>query len=340
MVRAPSSAEPHADSPRESPRAPALRLRAGHADTLAEQVLFACRFGPTSGHDDDPRLLHVPLAALQPTEDELWCVPGPVRHGREGAIAWADDGTLLFGQLELDEGDAGIAATTQAGYAALLAFCAARGAPHLLRTWNYFDAITEGAGDDERYRQFCIGRADALAGTPQIANATLPAATAIGRVDGVRRFTLAWIAARVPGRPLENPRQTSAWCYPIDYGREPPRFARAMRAPAGLDLPLLVSGTAAIVGHASQHRHAPVAQLDETLANLRALLARARADDPRLPATPGEHSRLRVYVGDPADLPALQAAWATHGLPTPAWLHGTVCRRELAVEIELAHAGD
>jgi chorismate lyase/3-hydroxybenzoate synthase len=335
MSSAPHPADPQA----AATRAPALRVSAGTSDRLADNLLFACRFGTPRRADDDPRQLHVPLSPLRPATDEHWCVPGPVRHGRDGAIGWADDGVLLFGQLELDEGAAGIAAATRAGYDALLAFCAARGAPHLLRIWNYLDAITEGDGDDERYRQFCLGRAEALAGSTHARSDALPAATAIGRVDSVRRLTLAWIAARAPGRPLENPRQTSAWCYPADYGREPPRFVRAMRAPAGLDLPLLVSGTAAIVGHASQHRHAPVAQLEETLANLQALLARAHADDAHLPARFTADSRLRVYLRDPADLPALAAAWQAHGLPEPTWLHGAVCRRELAVEIELAHPG-
>ena len=44
--------------------------------------------------------------------------------------------------------------------------------------WNYLDAINEGDGDAERYRQFCVGRARGL-GRPN--GKRLPAATAIGR---------------------------------------------------------------------------------------------------------------------------------------------------------------
>ena len=124
-----------------------------------------------------------------------------------------------------------------------------------------------------------------------------------------RRLQVYWLAARVPGTPLENPRQISAYRYPRQYGPQPPSFARAMLPPAGGAMPLLLSGTAAIVGHESQHRDDVVAQLDETLANFDSLLGRgARASGRRCRRSSAPASRLKVYVRDRDEMAAVAAA--------------------------------
>ena len=104
-------------------------------------------------------------------------------------------------------------------------------------------------------------------------------------------------------------------------------------------MPLLVSGTAAIVGHASLHGGSLDAQFEEVLANLGSLAARARALRPGVPDRPGNGTRLKVYVRD-ADALAHVDALLRQRLPgVPAMLlHGHVCRRELAVEIDGVHA--
>ena len=63
--------------------------------------------------------------------------------------------------------------------------------------------------------------------------------------------------------PLENPRQLAAWRYPRQYGPRPPTFARAMLAPDAVRLPLMLSGTGAVVGHASLQDDDLQAQLGE-----------------------------------------------------------------------------
>ena len=139
--------------------------------------------------------------------------------------------------------------------------------------------------------------------------------------------------------PLENPRQTQAWRYPRQYGPQAPGFARAM-LPADAAMPLLLSGTAAIVGHASQHGDSLGSQLDEVLANLDSLLAAARTRRPALAAHFGAESRLKVYVRDAEAVPQVAALLASR-LPAEVpriVLHGEVCRRELAVEIDGSHA--
>lgn len=312
---------------------PARVLADGH-------VLAVFGFGPDAPAHDDPRYLRVPLAPHGPHRFEVWRARGPVETGRDGGVAWACDGELQFGAIEIDEpildDDTDIRAAAREAYARLAGFLPRCGHPHLLRTWNYFDAITAGEGDDERYRRFCVGRVEGLGGVQADA---MPAATAIGSTDGVRRLQVYWLSSRVPGTPVGNPRQVDPWRYPRQYGPQSPSFARAMLPPAGSEMPLLLSGTAAIVGHDSRHADAPLAQLDELLANFDSLLAQARASRPALPAHFGAGSRLKVYVRDAADLPAVAAALdARLGDAVPRIvLHAAVCRRELAVEIDGVH---
>jgi len=325
---------------------PRLQVAYAPADSLPRhladpQVLAVFGFGDATPSIDDPRWLRVPLQPLLETEPriEVWRTDGPVSRGRDGAVAWASDGRLLFGALEIEEGQAGLEAASAQAYALLAAFMAGTGrhAPHLLRMWNYMDAITLGAGDEERYRRFCVGRVAGMRGFADTAR--LPAATAIGCDDGRRRLQVYWLASRDAGTPLENPRQVSAWRYPRQYGPQSPSFARAMLPPAGAAMPLLLSGTAAVVGHASQHSDSVAAQLDETLANLESLVGAARGTWPSLPAAFGAGSPLKVYVRHPEDAPAIAAQLDARLDPSVPrlLLHAWVCRRELLVEIDGAH---
>ncbi len=301
------------------------------ADTLA---VFG--FGNDAPASLDPRYLRVPLQPDGRAPLEVWRGSGVVQHGAEGELRWADDGALRFGALELDEAEGGIEAASAAAYARLTHWLREHPDLHLLRVWNYLDAITDGDGDDERYRRFCVGRARSLGAFEP---ARLPAATAIGRVDGVRRLQLYWLAARQAGTPLENPRQLSAYRYPRQYGPQPPSFARAM-LPPGDHMPLLLSGTASVVGHESRHPESLAAQLDETFANFASLLDAARQQRRSLPATFGPGTRLKVYVRDRDRLADVAAALdARLGPAVPRIvLHAAVCRRELQVEIDGSHA--
>ncbi|GAB3101952.1 chorismate transformation enzyme, FkbO/Hyg5 family [Lysobacter terrae] len=314
--------------------APAERLLA------ADDTLAVFGFGAQAPVLDDPRYLRIALEPHGAPMFEHWRVPGPVRRGREGGVAWAETdplkaGALLFGAIELDEDEGGIETTAMAAYARLAEFTQSRGYPHLLRVWNYLDGITHGDGDAERYRLFCVGRARGLG---EFDPHALPAATAIGHTSGARRLQVYWLASRVPGTPLENPRQVSAYRYPRRYGPQPPSFARAM-LPPGTAMPLLLSGTAAIVGHESQHIDDVRAQVDETQANLDTLITAARARRPDLPARMGASTRLKVYVRDRHELDTVATQLHARLDPQVRFivLHAAVCRRELHVEIDGVH---
>ena len=127
----------------------------------------------------------------------------------------------------------------------------------------------------------------------------------------------------------------SAYRYPRQYGPQPPSFARAM-LPPGADMPLLLSGTASIVGHESRHHDCIESQLAETFANFESLIKAAGTVRPELAQGFGTQSRLKVYVRDAQALPVIEQALAAHLDPSVPrmLLHAAICRRELRVEID------
>lgn len=316
------------------------------ADLLAdERVLAVFGFGSAAPSQlDDPRYLRVPLEPHHGTGAlEVWRSHGPVRCGRDDGLAWASDGQLTFGAIEVDErlhasatDPTGVVGAATHAYTRITEFQRNAETPHLLRIWNYLDGITQGEGDIERYRQFCVGRARGLG---DFDPNRLPAATAIGRCDDARVLQVYWLAARTPGTPLENPRQLEAWRYPRQYGPQPPSFARAMLPPTHGQSPLLLSGTASVVGHATRHVGLLLEQLGETFANFDALISEARKRQPKLPPAFDASSRLKVYVRDRADLPLVaQALEARLGPDVPRLLlHAAICRRDLSLEIDGVH---
>ena len=321
--------------PERSATLPPLRIgyaRTSAADLLAqEDVLAVIGFDSTPARLNDPRYFQVGLEIVGDPIVEVWRGNGAIRHGRDGLVRWSSDGDYSFFAIEIEESAAdGIAIAAEQAYRDLTAVIHASATPHVLRLWNYFDAINLGDGDDERYRHFCVGRARAMAGSWQD---RYPAATAIGRRDGVRVLQVYALAARRSGVPVENPRQVNAWRYPREYGPTPPTFARGMTTPAGQ---LLISGTAAVVGAKSRHVDDVAAQLDETLTNITSLIGTASVS---VATAPGAGSLLKVYVRDPADvaLIAERLRGSLGEIDGVLILNGDICRRELLVEIDGLH---
>lgn len=302
---------------------------------LPADVLAAVTFGDGNPRHDDPRCVRVRLAPLRGAGImEVWHAAGPVTVGFDGPIRYAADADHLAGAIELDERRyGGLAGATEAAYAALSRFVASSRHSYLLRVWNYFADINRGEGDQERYKQFCTGRTAAWGSRPR---ADFPAATAIGRRDGDPTLQVYWLAGRAPGVPLENPRQVSAFHYPRQYGPASPSFSRAMLVSERL---LMISGTASIVGHASQHRGDAEAQFDETLANLKDVLRRAAGMAPGLQPVFGAASLLKVYLRDEALLPRVEALMRERLPPEAPYiiLHADVCRAELLLEVDCLH---
>ena len=318
-------------SPPQASAVPAqIRLDTATSADDAAAALVGFAFGP--GAAANAERFFVPLPSLEGPATEDWVVAksGQIEQSPEpDGLRIRRSADWLMGELVVDAVRAeDIERAACEAYTRVHAFVADSGYPHLLRMWNYFDRLNEGEGDDERYRRFCVGRHNAIA-SPGF-EFRLPAATVIGsRVPGLY---LSFLAGRESGSQIENPRQTSAFRYPRDYGPISPSFSRATR----IGYTLLVSGTAAVVGHATQHAGDATAQLDEIIANLRALLDRATQD---LGWRKGSwHAQaLRLYLREERDATALAERLRTAMCETAtslAVLRGDISRTDLMLEVE------
>lgn len=320
--------------------APRMEYRALESGReLPDDVLFAVQFGrddapgPARGVARGVRVRLEPLSGAGLAE--FWYANGAVRAGTAGAIRFAADDHHLAAVLEVPEHEhGGLQAATAHAYAQLARFQSQSGYPHLLRTWNYLDAINCGADDAERYRVFCTGRATGL---QSLRVERAPAATVIGHHATTGLLQLYWLAGRAPGIAIENPRQTAPHHYPRQYGPTPPSFSRAMLVAPDL---LMVSGTASIVGHASRHPGSVQRQMDEIFENLELLMARAHAHAPALSAQTGSGTSIKAYLRHREDLAVVERELARR-LPagTPFLvLAADVCRSDLLLEFDCLHA--
>jgi chorismate lyase/3-hydroxybenzoate synthase len=264
---------------------------------------------------------------------EVWTSSAPVTLGHESGIACARNSEVLFGCLEIRQtaGETVESATFRA-YSGIFDFIDRTGYCNLLRVWNYFPGINADESGLERYRGFNIGRHEAFVAQGRaIGEKNVPAACALGSSDGP--MIIYFLAGRQAGHPIENPRQTSAYNYPQQFGPRSPTFSRAMLA--GFEHKLFISGTASIVGHETLHAGDIAKQTRETLANIRALLEQAR------PAAGAEASHaprplLKVYLKHPDDLALVRAQLAEEfGADVHAiYLQADICRSDLLLEIE------
>lgn len=341
------------------PLAPVMRLEArivgGQHDSPAvppgEHEVLSFRFGAAGPTAGAPFAVPLPLVPIpQPGVPQpgaphpgsprspaaprglVWTARVPPRRSERAGFQLAATPHHLAGWARVPAADAGVAARDL--YARLLALLDATPYRHLLRIWNVLPRINgmDAAGSAapmERYQAFCRGRAEAFEATFGTGfESHLPAASAVGSTGG-DDLVVAFLSARAPAIPRENPRQTAAWRYPRRYGPRSPSFARAAHEAGGAEL-LYLSGTASIVGHASVHEDDVVEQTRETIRNLDAVCATTGdfpSCAPRL---------LQVYLRRAKDAPAVHAELlARYGQRVELlFLRADLCRSELLVEIE------
>lgn len=286
-----------------------------------------------------------PLLAASESVCESWLNASPACTGEWGAIRFRQSEELLFGCLSLAESDfppqaldrniqSPLRQASAFAYREIFGLLDALDFLHLYRVWNYLPDIHGESHGSERYRQFNSGRQEGFATLRRPVAGAVPAASAVGSAAGPLAFC--FLAGRgEPPVPLENPRQISAYDYPPQYGLRAPTFSRAMLAQIGGQRTLFISGTASIVGHQSLHPGDILAQTQETLANLDAVIEEANR---RAAGMRFERGQLhyKVYVRRPADAPLIREVlhrWL--GCPANAlFLQADICRRELLVEIE------
>jgi chorismate lyase / 3-hydroxybenzoate synthase len=227
---------------------------------------------------------------------------------------------------------------------------------HPIRFWNFVPTPGEElAPRIDRYMVFNSGRYDAYArwhGTARAFSHALATASAVG-VQG-NDLVIVCLASLTPGRPIENPRQTPSWQYSTRYGPKPPCFARATMVSHARERRLLIGGTASIVGEDSKHVGDPAGQVEETIANLSALIATARslgasgsgraadATDAMNGVSAGSTDDIkrlhdvRVYVARAQDAALVQRMVIARcpGMRRLEVTLSQICRPELLVEIE------
>lgn len=281
-----------------------------------------------------------PLLAASACPVEAWFSGGVAGGGHAHGVRYRCDGQLLFGVIELDEADyparpeaSPLQQVGRRAYDSVFRLLAEQGYPHVWRVWNYLADINGESHGLERYRQFNVGRHQAFEAAGRLGGDTIPAACALGVAEGP--LSVAFLAARAPALPVENPRQLRAYRYPDDYGPCSPTFSRAALARVADEEWLFVSGTASIVGHRTLHPDDPQAQTREIVTNLEALLGEAS----RLASGPAfrlDELAGRAYVRHPQHLEAVQVELRKAlGAAAPiVYVQADVCRADLLVEVE------
>ena len=324
--------------------APALPLFMSASALVARRavsdfhVLGVIGFGDGTRIDTDPGFPAFSLP-MQPLGGsglvEVWTSAEPVVYGQFGRIRFAANKQILFGGLHLweHEHDTPEQAAYHA-YQSVLELIGARGYPHLLRMWNYFPGINDSFLGLERYQHFCLGRYQAFVEHSYAFDRDLPAASAIG-IQGAGLWVY-FLAGRMPGLQIENPRQISAYRYPRRYGPRSPSFSRATLANFAGEQQLYISGTASIVGHETRHPDDTAAQLRETITNIRTILDHPALHSRRPLERLDGSSQLKVYVRHPADFDLVSDLLIQAVGPNCPilYLQGDICRRDLLLEIE------
>lgn len=308
-------------------------------------VLGSARLG--CGPDESPpadsprQMITAPLlGSAHAVAQEVWLTDEACRAGEFAGIRFRRNAHVLFGVLEIDEqafadGPSGqpLQQAAAEAYRRIFRLLDAEGLPQLWRAWNYLADINQVTNGLERYRQFNIGRHDAFLAVNRAAVGNVPAACAIGLRRGA--LSIAFLAGRTPAQPLENPRQISAYHYPVDYGPRSPTFSRALLVALPGQESLFISGTASIVGHRTVHVGDIGGQCREALNNIAAVVGEANRLSSGVAYSPAELS-YRVYLRQADDFPIARAVLddAVGKAGGIVFVEADICRSDLLVEIE------
>lgn len=293
-----------------------------------DDSLFVIRY---CGGDPEPSIAHFVTVDIPPLDtpplDEVWRIPGAqIERETIGDSQIARTPSLLAGYVSINQTPGNsLNETSLMMYERIFELIGESGYPHLLRVWNSIPRINEEEDGLERYRSFCIGRAAGFANCAMPLSAP-PAASAVGSVGS--RVQAVFIAAKNPGRHIENPRQISAYNYPPEYGPKSPLFSRATLQAWAETETLFVSGTASVIGHATAHHNDTGRQLEETLRNMEILAETASFSTSDL-------ETLKIYLRNPSDLSMVrERLQPAYGAVPAIYLHADICRANLLIEIE------
>ena len=272
---------------------------------------------------------------------ELWSTTEAVTYKRHLDWHIAQSDSYFFAVHNFNDDNVELARTTQTLYTDILNTAVSEGFSQLVRMWNYLPDINkDDAHEQERYRTFCFGRANAFEKKYQGQQLKMPAASGVGTL--AKPASIALLACNDAHKAvhIENPAQTPAYAYPKQYGPRSPSFARATCL---LDcnhnpVMLFVSGTAAIKQSESLYANDTLAQLQCTLENISELISRSNLSQYGIESALGIGSldSIKVYYRHSEELSDIQTVCeATFQSHQPiAYLHADICRADLSIEIE------
>lgn len=309
--------------------------------STARNTLGAIHFTPmiAEPYSSEFPNLHLTTAILQgnATSELLLVDAVPKEMTQQGNISYRANDDYLFGIIHLNDADAAsseLQTVTEQAYNEIFELMRRLGFRYIYRFWNYMADINQPSNGLERYHQFNAGRKEAFNRYADLIDEHYPAACALGLASGP--LSIAFLLGRhLTPIAIENPRQVSAYQYPEQYGPRTPSFSRATLLKSDHQATLFISGTASIVGHETQHADDVIAQTQETLTNLKAVIdaANKKLEQPLFKLA---CMFLRVYVRNAEDLAAIQQVIDDH-LQAPAhaiYILADICRQDLLLEIE------
>ncbi len=268
---------------------------------------------------------------------QYWFTDQRVAQDSYKNIRYACTPQMLFGFIELAcSADADLQTLTEQAYSEIYQCLKNTTCKHLLRTWNFFPGITivdRQQPELNRYETFCRGRLQAMQACG-VKTKIYPAATVIGNHED--KFQIYFLASDTPGTAVENPRQTSAYDYPVEDRHTQPLFSRGLIKTWGPRTHFYVSGTASIVGHETLHIDDVCAQLNEAINNVETLVAHANDKFQTKLNAQDDLLYMKVYIRHREDVEQIKQVLAARlSNTTPrALLLGDMCRENLLVEIE------
>jgi FkbO/Hyg5 family chorismatase len=275
---------------------------------------------------------------------EIWTSNKDVLYGTIGNLHFAADKENLFatGSFEesFEESKENMDSLGEKIYNEMFKSIYALHYPYTYRMWNYFPLINQyDINGLERYKAFCYGRALAFANYCNFSESNrFPSATGIGSMSG--NVNVCFISSSIPYHiHIENPRQTPAYKYPIQYGPKPPSFARATYYKRSDDaFNLYISGTASIIGHKTEFIGDIEQQCITTIDNIEILISEKNLSQYNIE----ENLKLedidciKVYIRNESDYEIVKSICEKKFSPksTKIYIKADVCRKDLLVEIE------
>ncbi len=306
--------------------------------SIQQPLLTHLYFGDTGDTTYDCLSIQTELELLGSNQfAQYWFTDQQVSQARYKNIHYAHTPQMMFGFIQLTcRSEDNFHALTHKAYSEIYECLDNSTCKHLLRTWNFFPQITKHdshRAQQNRYEVFCHGRLQAMQDSG-IKTKVYPAATVIGNHEN--NLQIYFLASDTPGTAIENPRQTSAYHYPVENNYTQPLFSRGLLKTWGKRAHFYVSGTASIIGHETLHIDDVCAQLNESINNVETLVAHANDKHQTQLNAQDDLLYMKVYIrnrGDVEHINQVLAARLSNNTPR-ALLLGDMCRDNLLVEIE------